>query len=177
MPLKFSSTMLFPVEIFHFWYVVFQLQRQRHCHSVRSTSPSSSIQDFYVDRVCNRLKKLIFMLTYAPFLWGITSNASFCLPIFLFELLIQVFADLDILEHTGKLVNIVGWHANFSQPFSWNFFIKMQNERKNLLVYHSTMFSSFSLSAEVSKINLLVKCALWNRMNTSLFWTYFRTSS
>ena len=58
----------------------------------------------------------MLMILMTVILWDITSNASFCLPIFLFKLLIQVFADLYILEHTGKLVNVVGWHANFSQP-------------------------------------------------------------
>ena len=67
---------------------------------------------------------------------------------------------------------------------------------------HSTMFSSFSLSALVSRINrlknrikldqdgihctgelwkdmkiYLVRWALWYRMKTSLFWTYLRTNN
>ena len=46
-----------------------------------------------------------------------------------------------------------------------------------LTLSHSTMFSSFSLSADVSRIRRLVRWALWYRMKTSLFCTYFKTRS
>ena len=39
------------------------------------------------------------------------------------------------------------------------------------------MFSSISLSTEVSRINLLVRCALWYLINTSLFCTYLSTNN
>ena len=46
-----------------------------------------------------------------------------------------------------------------------------------LTLSHSTMLSSFSLSADVSRISRLVRWALWYRMKTSLFCTYFKTRS
>ena len=46
-----------------------------------------------------------------------------------------------------------------------------------LTLSHSTMFSSFSLSADVSSISLRVRWALWYLINTSLFCTYFSTNN
>ena len=82
-------------------------------------------------------------------------------------------------EQEPPYFRLNSWLRSSLTLMSWNM-------RASLLTYsagmptslsHSTMFSSFSLSADVSRIRRLVRCVLWYLMKTSLFWTYFNTSS
>jgi hypothetical protein len=62
------------------------------------------------------------------------------------------------------------------QAYEWAWIWSGSNQRASH-TYHSTIFSSFSESAEVSKISRRVRWALWYLIKTSLFCTYFRTKS
>jgi len=62
------------------------------------------------------------------------------------------------------------------QTYEWVWIGSGPNHRASH-TYHSTIFSSFSESAEVSKISRRVRWALWYLIKTSLFCTYFRTKS
>lgn len=51
MPVKLPAAVVLLIEVFHLWYQIFQLCRQRDEDLLAAPRPRSSIQDLYVDRV------------------------------------------------------------------------------------------------------------------------------
>ena len=42
-----------------------------------------------------------------------TCNAFIVVAMLFFEFCVQIFTDLDVLEHTCQLVDKISWHAHF----------------------------------------------------------------
>lgn len=123
---------------------------------------------------------------------NLTWQGKLVMLVHFFKRLVEVLWNLDVLKHPGQFVDIVSWHSHLLVRSITRFILlktvillELSHANTHMQTHthavptlsHSTMFSSISLSAEMSRMRRRVRWALWYRMNTSLFWTYLSTNN
>ena len=96
-PLKFATVVLLSVKLFDFGYDVLHFDGKWDLDPFATSGPRARIQDLYVYRFGQMV---------------VTQTTR------ILELLIQIFADFDILEHPCKFVHILGRHSHIPEPLN-----------------------------------------------------------